>query len=58
MSVTFAELAKAFGFDEGANGTVLVRDLWQHKDLGPFKKRFSTEVASHGIVHVNLTPQA
>jgi hypothetical protein len=57
MHVTFAALTKAFGFDPGVKGAVLVRDLWLHKDLGVFTDEFSAEVVSHGVVHVNLTPQ-
>jgi len=36
--------------------TALVRDLWQHKNLGDFKGSFSSEVPSHGVVMVRITP--
>ena len=31
-----------------------VRDLWQHKDLGTFKGRFTAQVPSHGVVMVTV----
>ncbi len=34
----------------------LVRDLWQHKNLGEFKGSFSAEVPSHGVVMIKVTP--
>ena len=33
-----------------------VRDLWQHKDLGKFTGKFSSAVASHGVVMVTVKP--
>lgn len=33
-----------------------VRDLWQKKDLGRFTGRFSSSVASHGVVMVMVRP--
>jgi alpha-galactosidase len=33
-----------------------VRDLWQHKDLGPFKGGFKSPVPGHGVVMVRITP--
>ena len=33
-----------------------VRDLWQHKDLGKFTGKFSSSVASHGVVMVTVKP--
>jgi alpha-galactosidase len=33
-----------------------VRDLWQHKDIGSFKGKYSITVPSHGIVMVRITP--
>jgi len=33
-----------------------VHDLWQHKDLGKFKGKFSAQVAAHSIVMVMVTP--
>ena len=33
-----------------------VRDLWQHKDLGKFTGKFSSSVASHGVLMVTLKP--
>jgi len=34
----------------------VVRDLWQHKDLGTFQNFFNATVASHGVVMVKMTP--
>jgi alpha-galactosidase len=36
------------------SGKHKVRDLWQHKDLGPAADSFSTEVPSHGVVLVRI----
>ena len=33
-----------------------VRDLWQKKDLGKFTGKFSTTVASHGVMMVTMKP--
>jgi alpha-galactosidase len=33
-----------------------VRDLWQHRDLGKVTGKFSTAVASHGVVMVTVKP--
>ena len=33
-----------------------VRDLWQNKDLGKFTGKFSSSVASHGVVMVSVKP--
>jgi len=33
---------------------MVVRDLWQHKDLGTFSKGFSTSVAGHSVVVVKV----
>jgi len=44
--------------DLGYPNTVaaLVRDLWQHKDLGKFTGKFSARVAPHGVVMVTVKP--
>jgi alpha-galactosidase len=34
----------------------LVRDLWQHKDMGKFKNEYSVEVPSHDAVMLRITP--
>ncbi len=34
----------------------LVRDLWQHKDTGKFKERYSAKVPSHDAVMIKVTP--
>ena len=34
----------------------LVRDLWQHKDMGKFKDEYSAEVPSHDAVMLRVTP--
>jgi len=33
-----------------------VRDLWQRKDLGKFRGKFSAKVSSHGVVMIKITP--
>jgi len=37
-----------------ANLSASVRDLWQHKDLGPFSGEFHTRVAPHSAVMVKI----
>jgi alpha-galactosidase len=39
-----------------ANISAAVRDLWQHKDRGKFMGKFSTTVASHGVVMITVKP--
>jgi alpha-galactosidase len=36
--------------------TAGVRDLWQAKDLGQFKGKFSAPVAPHSVVMVRVAP--
>lgn len=38
------------------SGAQTVRDLWRQKDLGKFDNGFSTNVASHGVVLVKISP--
>jgi len=33
-----------------------VRDLWAHKDVGPFTGAYSAKVAPHSVVMVKITP--
>jgi alpha-galactosidase len=33
-----------------------VRDLWQHKEVGDFKKSYSVDVPPHDVVMVRVTP--
>lgn len=33
-----------------------VRDLWQHKDVGSFKEKYSALVPSHAVIMVRITP--
>lgn len=33
----------------GFSGTVTMRDLWAHKDLGTFTNNYTAEVVSHGV---------
>ena len=40
----------------GIKGTVKVRDLWNHKDLGKFKISFNRELPQHGAGLYRLTP--
>ena len=39
-----------------AHLSAAVRDLWAHKDLGKFTGKFSTNVESHGVVMITVTP--
>ncbi len=48
-----AEITADFA-DLGIKGKAFIRDLWQHKDLGPFSKKFSATVPSHGVVMVKI----
>jgi alpha-galactosidase len=34
----------------GLTGNVKVRDLWQHKDLGPTKNSYTVSVPTHGVI--------
>jgi len=38
-----------------ANTTVLIRDLWQHTDIGDFFNSFSAPVEPHGVVMIKVT---
>jgi len=49
LSVTWPQL----GLTPGRQA--VVRDLWQHKDLGTFNQSFSVQVASHGVVMIKVT---
>jgi hypothetical protein len=40
----------------GFNGTVTIRDLWSHQDLGTFSGSFSPEIANHGVGMYLITP--
>ncbi len=40
--------------DLGVGDTVVVRDLWAHKDLGTFKENFTAQVPSHGVVLIKV----
>lgn len=33
-----------------------VQDLWQHKDVGSFKEKYSALVPSHAVIMVRITP--
>jgi len=43
------------GLESGVS--VLIRDLWEHNDVGIFSNAYTAEVVSHGIVMVKLMPQ-
>ena len=44
--------------DIGVTGRHLVRDLWQHRDLGSFSDQFTVRVPAHGAVLVKIgTPR-
>jgi alpha-galactosidase len=42
--------------DVGLQGSLRVRDLWKHKDLGVSAEAFSSDVPSHGITLLKLEP--
>jgi alpha-galactosidase len=42
--------------DLGLSGTVRIRDLWAHRDLGEFKGEFSPEIPWHGSGLYRITP--
>jgi len=42
----------------GLEGPQLVRDLWQHSDLGTFDGKITVSVKSHGAVLLRLRPVA
>jgi len=42
--------------DLGLHGTMKVRDLWAHKDLGKVADQFSADVPSHGVVLIRIKP--
>jgi alpha-galactosidase len=46
VSASFAEL--------GLSGTLAVRDLWRHRDLGRVRDAYSTTVPAHGAVLVRI----
>ena len=43
--------------DLGFSGSVKVRDLWAHKDLGSFTGTFAEDINSHGAGLYRLQPQ-
>ena len=45
-----AVMASVSAHDLGAKGSMLVRDLWNHKDLGSFTGSYSTIIPEHGAV--------
>ena len=53
ITVSFSELAARGMF---AGSRAAVRDLWAGRDVGVVDGAFTARVASHGVVHVNLTP--
>jgi alpha-galactosidase len=40
--------------DIGMQGSAKVRDLWTHKDLGPFNGSYTAEIPHHGAVLINI----
>jgi alpha-galactosidase len=40
----------------GLAGPQVARDLWRQKDLGVFDGKFESDVASHGVCLITLTP--
>jgi hypothetical protein len=40
----------------GLDGRQMLRNLWQHKDLGTFDESFSLKVPAHGAVLLRATP--
>jgi alpha-galactosidase len=48
LTMTWAEL--------GIRGAHVVRDVWQHRDLGTFTDTFSVKVPAHGAVMLRVRP--
>jgi alpha-galactosidase len=48
MTVNFSDL--------GFSGQIMLRDLWNHKDLGSFQDHFTVEVPRHGVVLLKVRP--
>lgn len=42
--------------DLGLQGSLKVRDLWAHKDLGAISYDFSATVATQGVVLIRVKP--
>jgi hypothetical protein len=42
----------------GFSGKTTIRDLWKKKDLGSFKKQFSSKINSHGALLIKIYPAA
>jgi hypothetical protein len=42
--------------DLGLPGTVRIRDLWSHRELGEFKGGFAPEIPWHGAGLYRITP--
>jgi alpha-galactosidase len=42
--------------DLGLQGTLKVRDLWAHQDLGAIADQFSATVPSHGVLMITVKP--
>jgi len=40
----------------GLKGNVLLRDLWQRRDLGKFKNKFQQTINTHGAVLLRVSP--
>jgi alpha-galactosidase len=43
--------------DIGVQGSAMLRDLWQHKDLGSFSGSYTEEVPRHGAVMIVVRVQ-
>ncbi len=43
--------------DLKVEGKQVVRDLWRQKDLGEFENKFESEVLTHGVVLVKVSPK-
>lgn len=52
-AASITALWEDFGLAQSTKAAV--RDLWAHKDLGPFTGNFTATVESHGVVMVKLT---
>jgi alpha-galactosidase len=48
MTVRFSDL--------GFSGSLALRDLWNHKDLGSFQDHYTVEVPRHGVVLLKVKP--
>ena len=50
-----ARIEVPWNWHVGFNGPASVRDLWDHKDLGTFRRGYATTVPAHGAAIIKVT---